>query len=91
MRVVPAGAGARRRRARSVRGHQLTARKHFRQEQRLESVATLAGVATTDATGHCGIRGFLGDYEIQIKHGSAEVTQKAKLITNGTTVNVVLP
>ncbi len=47
--------------------------------------------AVTDASGHCGARGFLGDYEIQVKHGSADVTVKAKLTANGSTVQVVIP
>jgi hypothetical protein len=46
--------------------------------------------ATTDASGKCEARGFLGDYEIEVKHGSTDQTIKAKLTAAGTAVKVVL-
>jgi endo-1,4-beta-xylanase len=47
--------------------------------------------ATTDVSGHCQARGFLGDYDIEVKHGAAHRSVKAKLTNSGATVQVVLP
>jgi hypothetical protein len=46
---------------------------------------------TTDATGHCGTRAFLGDYEIVATHGTSKASTKSKLTTSGTNVQIVLP
>jgi endo-1,4-beta-xylanase len=45
--------------------------------------------ATTDSTGKCAVRGFLGDYAITVKRGDSTVTAKAKLTAAGTSVQVV--
>jgi hypothetical protein len=47
--------------------------------------------AMTDSSGKCAVRGFLGEYEIDVKRGPAAVSAKAKLTAGGASIQVVLP
>jgi hypothetical protein len=44
----------------------------------------------TNSEGACQTRGFLGDYSITAEHGGKSATIKAKLVSTGVSVRVVL-
>ncbi len=45
---------------------------------------------TTDAEGRCRVRGFLGDYDIEAKHGGAARRREVELSDGGTSVEIEL-
>lgn len=47
-------------------------------------------VATTNATGNCDVRGFLGDYLITVQHDGKTVTKKVELKQDGSVVRITL-
>jgi GH35 family endo-1,4-beta-xylanase len=46
--------------------------------------------AKTDAKGGCAVRGFLGDYEVEVQKGGKKTKGKAVLGAGGTAVSLVL-